>query len=105
MPADAEDTVEAKANEGTPEIDNLATTMSKIDRLISDVVPEKNVAETSTDKAKRTDETSSKDKNFDLRHLSGQQLSEEDILELKEFVVSCGYQPGSCSLAASTKRF
>ena len=47
----------------------------EIDRLISDVVPEKNVAETSTDKGKRTEETSSEDKNFDLWHLGGQQLS------------------------------
>jgi hypothetical protein len=32
--------------------------------------------------------------NFDRRHLGGQQLSEEDISKLKEFVISCGYQPG-----------
>jgi hypothetical protein len=41
VPADAEDIVEAEANEATPEIDNLATTMSEISRLISDVIPEK----------------------------------------------------------------
>ena len=95
VPANAEGTARAEANEATPEIDNLTTTMSEIDRLISDVVPEKNVAETSTDKGKRTEETSSEDKNFDLWHLGGQQLSEEDISELKEFAISCGYQPGS----------
>jgi hypothetical protein len=33
--------------------------------------------------------------NFDLQHLGGQQLSEEDISELKEFAISCGYRPGS----------
>jgi hypothetical protein len=33
--------------------------------------------------------------NFDLRHLGGQQLFGEDISELKEFTISCGYQPGS----------
>jgi hypothetical protein len=33
--------------------------------------------------------------NFDLRHLGDQQLSEEDISELKEFAISCGYQPRS----------
>jgi hypothetical protein len=33
--------------------------------------------------------------NFDLWHLGGQQLSEEDISELKEFAISYGYQPGS----------
>jgi hypothetical protein len=33
--------------------------------------------------------------NFDLRHLGGQQLSKKDISELKEFAISCGYQPRS----------
>jgi hypothetical protein len=88
MSADAEDTTEAEA-------DNLATTMSEIDRLISDVVLEKDVAEGSPNKGKRIEETSSEDKNFDLWHLGGHQLSEEDISELKEYAISCGYQPGS----------
>jgi hypothetical protein len=95
VPAEAEDAAEAEASEATPEIDDLDTTMSEIDRLISDVVPEKNVAEASTDKGNRTEETSSEDKNFDLRHLGSQWLSEEDMSELKEFAISCGYQPGS----------
>jgi hypothetical protein len=88
MPVNAEDIAGAKA-------DNLATTMSEIDRLISDVVAEKDVAATPSDNGKRIEETSSEDKNFDLRHLGGQQLSEEDISKLKEFAISCGYQPGS----------
>jgi hypothetical protein len=33
--------------------------------------------------------------SFDLRHLGGQQLFEEDISKLKEFVMSGDYQPGS----------
>jgi hypothetical protein len=33
--------------------------------------------------------------NFDLWHLGGQQLFEEDKSELKEFAISYGYQPGS----------
>jgi hypothetical protein len=41
------------------------------------------------------EETSSEGVNFDLRHLGGQQLSKEDKSELKEFAISCGYQPGS----------
>jgi hypothetical protein len=77
MPVDAEDTAGA---------DNLATTMSKIDRLISDVVTEKDVAATPSDKGKGIEDTSSEDKKFDLRHLGGQQLSEEDISELNERV-------------------
>jgi hypothetical protein len=97
VPTDAEDTTGDKVNEAIPEINNLATTMSEIDRLILDVVPEKNVvvAEASPDKGKITEDTSLEDKNFDLHDLGGQQLSEEDILELKEFTISCGYQPGS----------
>jgi hypothetical protein len=93
--ADAEDTIGAEVNEATPETDNLATTMSEIDRLIIDVVPKKDTAEATTDKGKGIEETSLEDKNFDLRHLGGQQLSEEDISELKEFAISCGYQSGS----------
>jgi hypothetical protein len=88
MPVDVEDTARAEA-------DNLATTMSEIDRLISDVVAKKDVAASPSDKGKIIEDTSSEDKNFDFWHLGGQQLSEEDISELKEFAISCGYQPGS----------
>jgi hypothetical protein len=52
MHDDTEDTAGAEANEATPETDNLATTMLEIDRLISDVVPEKDVAEAAIDKGK-----------------------------------------------------
>jgi hypothetical protein len=51
--------------------------------------------ESSTSKGKKTEEASLENKSFDLWHLGGQQISEEDISELKEFVVSGGYQPGS----------
>jgi hypothetical protein len=44
---------------------------------------------------KNTKEASSESKSFDLRHLGGQQLSKEDISELREFAISGGYQPGS----------
>jgi hypothetical protein len=87
MPVDAEDTTGAKADE-------LATTMPEIDRLILDVVAEENVA-AAPDKGKRIEDASSGDKDFDLRHLGGQELSKEDKSELKEFAISCGYQPGS----------
>jgi hypothetical protein len=73
----------------------ISQPLSKIDRLISDVVAEKEVAAVVSDKGKKIEETSSEGVNFDLRHLGGQQLSEEDISELKEFAISCGYQPGS----------
>jgi hypothetical protein len=53
------------------------------------------VVTTISDKGKEIDETSSEGMNFDLWHLGGQQLFEEDKSELREFVISCGYQPGS----------
>jgi hypothetical protein len=59
------------------------------------VVAEKNVVALPSDKGKRIEETSSKDMNFDLRQLGGQQRFEEDLSELKEFAIFCGYQPGS----------
>jgi hypothetical protein len=85
---EAEGTAEAEA-------ENLATTLSEINRLILDVVAENDVVTVPSDKGKRIEETSSENMNFDLRHLGGQQLSEEDISKLKEFVISCGYQPRS----------
>jgi hypothetical protein len=94
IPTDAEDVGGAEAEE-------FAATMSEIDKLISDVVAEKAdvVAEKSMaampDKGKKIDDAPSEEKDFDLRHLGGQELSDEEKLELKEFAMSCGYQPGS----------
>jgi hypothetical protein len=76
------------------EAEELATIMSEINILISDVVAEENMA-AAPDKGKRIEDASSENKEFDLRHLGGQELSEEDKLELKEFSISCAYQPGS----------
>jgi hypothetical protein len=84
IPVNAEATTAAEAK-------NLATTLSEIDRLISDVVAEKDVAAVDSDKGKKIEETSLEFMNFDLRHLGSQQLSEEDISELREFAISCGY--------------
>jgi hypothetical protein len=71
-PTDAEATVVAEDK-------NLTTTLSEIDRLISDVVAENEVVVEFSDKRKKIEETSSEGVNFDLRHLCDQQLSEEDI--------------------------
>ena len=79
----------------------LVTTISRIDKLISDMVAEETfvVAKESMpvvpDKGKKFVETSSGEKDFDLRHLGGQELSEADKEEPKEYGISWGYQPGS----------
>jgi hypothetical protein len=98
IPADAEDV-------GKAEAEYLDVTMSEIDKLVSDVVAYVVAEKTSVvteenmavvpDKGKEIDNTHSDKKDFDLRHLGGQELSEQDKLELKEFAISSGYQPGS----------
>jgi hypothetical protein len=64
IPTDAEATAATKA-------ENLITTLSEIDRLISDVVVEEDVAAMTSDKGKKIEETSLESMNFDLRHLGG----------------------------------
>jgi hypothetical protein len=51
LPANVEYNAEAKGNEAAPEAEKLGTIMSEIDRLISDVATEKDIAEVSTNKA------------------------------------------------------
>jgi hypothetical protein len=58
VPIVAEDTARAEADE-------LATTMSEIDKLISNVVAEEIVV-VAPDKGKRIEDASSEDKDFDL---------------------------------------
>jgi hypothetical protein len=72
----------------------------KIDRLIAGVLPRKETDDMATPKIfalkmKNTEEASSESKTFGLRHLGGQELTEEDIFELKEFAIADSYQPGS----------
>jgi hypothetical protein len=98
IPAVAEDTREAEAEE-------LVVTMSEIDKLVLKVAADVVAEETSVaaeekmaampNKGKEIDNNPSDKKDFDLRHLGGQELSEEDKLELREFSISCEYQPGS----------
>jgi hypothetical protein len=73
-------------------------TMSDIDRLISDVIKDVTTEEdmaTAPGKEREIDTDPSGREDFNLRHLGGQELSEEEKTELKEFAISCGYQPGS----------
>ena len=90
-PADVE------ADEATAEAENsggpLGTTMLEIDRIIADVVPEREMAEVTAGKAfplkmSELEGVSSENKELDLHHLGGQELYEEDIFELKEMVTS-----------------
>jgi hypothetical protein len=46
-------------------------------------------------KEKKVADATSEEKDFDLWNLVGQELSEAEKKELKEYGISCGYQPGS----------
>jgi hypothetical protein len=50
------------------------------------------------DKGKKIVDVASEDKDFDLRNLVGQELSEAKKKELQEYGISCGYQPGAMLL-------
>jgi hypothetical protein len=47
------------------------------------------------DKGKKIANAASKEKDFDLRNLVEQELSEAEKKELQEYGISCGYQPGA----------
>jgi hypothetical protein len=74
------DAIEAK------DVGEAKAIMSDIDRLISDVVKDVTAEEDvaiALDKEKGIDSGPSGEEDFNLRHLGGQELSEEEILELK----------------------
>jgi hypothetical protein len=96
-PASADKTVKSTDVEAAVATlgEDLTATMSEIDKIILNMAAEKEVAIEVSDKGKKAKEISSEEADFDLWHLGGQQLSEEDKAELKEFAISCGYQPRS----------
>jgi hypothetical protein len=46
-------------------------------------------------KGKKIVDAASEERDFDLRNLVGQELSEAEKKELQEYGISCGYQPGA----------
>jgi hypothetical protein len=47
------------------------------------------------DKGKKIADAASEEKDFNLRNLVRQELSEAEKKELQEYGISCGYQPGA----------
>jgi hypothetical protein len=80
---------------------NLESTLSGIDKMLSDMATEETTAAaekvmaTVPDKGKKISNAASEEKDFDLRNLVGQELSEAEKKELREYGISCGYQPGA----------
>jgi hypothetical protein len=80
---------------------NLESTLSGIDKLLLDMPTEETVAAAEQvmapvpDKGKKIVDAASEEKDFELRNLIGQELSEAEKKELQEYDISCGYQPGA----------
>jgi hypothetical protein len=89
--------VSAASAEATAEAANLASTLSGIDKLLSDMAVEEIAATAEKvmaavpDKGKQIADSTSEKGDFDLRNLVGQELSEAEKKELQEYGISCGY--------------
>jgi hypothetical protein len=92
--AEANTSAEAAA---AAEAANLESTLSGIDKLLLDMVAEETAAAAEEvmaivpDKGKKIADAASEEKDFDLRNLVGQELSEAEKKELQEYGISCGY--------------
>jgi hypothetical protein len=96
--ADANTSTKAAA---AAEAANLESSLSGIDKLLLDMAAKETVAATEEvmaimpDKGKKIAAAASEEKDFDLRNLARQELSDAKKKELQEYGISCGYQPGA----------
>jgi hypothetical protein len=106
--ASAEATTEADTSTEAAtaaEATNLESTLSGIDKLFLDMAAEETIVAVEKvmaavpDKGKEIADASSEERDFDLRNLVGQELSEAEKKELQEYGISYGYQPGAMLFA------
>jgi hypothetical protein len=80
---------------------NLESTLSNIDKILLDMAAEEaaTAAEeamvTVSGKEKETTEDTSEEEHFNFQNLIGQELSKAEKEELRDYVISCGYQLGA----------
>jgi hypothetical protein len=90
-------TAEASTTEDT----NLESTFSDIDKMLLNMATEEaaTAAEetlaTVPGKEKEKAKDTSEEKDFDFQNIIGQELSEAEKEELKDYAISCGYKPGA----------
>jgi hypothetical protein len=95
-PAEAS-TSEAAAAEAT----NLENTLTDIDEIILNMAEEETAAAaeetpaTVPEKEKELAEDASEERNINFQNIIGQELSKAKKEELRDFAISCGYQPGA----------
>jgi hypothetical protein len=79
----------------------LESTLSDIDKLLLDMAAEE--AATATEetmatvpgKEKEIAKDTSEGENFNFQNLIGQELTKAEKEELRDYAISCGYQPGA----------
>jgi hypothetical protein len=91
----------AAAEAATAEDVHLESTLSNIDKILLDMATEEAAAAaeeamaTVPEKEKEIAEDASEEKIFNFQNLVGQELTEAEKEELKEYAISCGYQLGA----------
>jgi hypothetical protein len=88
----------AGAEIGITEDPNLETTLGDIDNILLRMAEEEAVAiavNMATEKGKEQIEDTLEDENFNFQDILGQELTDAEKEELKKYVISCGYKPGS----------
>jgi hypothetical protein len=86
------------AKTGTTEDPNLETTLDDIDNILLRMAEEEAVVvavNTETKKGKEQIEDILEEGNFNFQDILGQELTDVEKEELKEYAISCGYKPGS----------
>jgi hypothetical protein len=89
----------APAEAATAEDANLESTLSDIDKILLDMATEEaaTAAEetmaTVPGKEKEIAEDTSEEENFNFQNLIGQELSKAEKEKLRDYAISCGYQP------------
>jgi hypothetical protein len=91
----------AAAEAATAEDVHLESTISNIDKILLDMATEEAATATEEDmatvpeKGKKIAEHASEEEIFNFQNLVGQELTKAEKEELKEYAISCGYQPGA----------
>jgi hypothetical protein len=91
----------AAAEAATAEDVHLESTISNIDKILLDLATKEAVTATEEamatvlEKEKEIAEYTSEEEIFNFQNLVGQELTKAEKEELKEYAISCGYQPGA----------
>jgi hypothetical protein len=99
--AEAAPTEAGTAEAQTAEDTNLESTFSDIDKMLLNMAAEEaaTVAEetlaTVPGKEKEKTEDTSEENDFDFQNIIGQELSEAEKEELRDYAISCGYKTGA----------